>query len=111
MNTTKLKARVAAETLSDGSMAFNVLVGNEEVAWPPTLEEAQGLCAEYNQRHEMADVQHEEVMLSCVKLSCVKRDYNGTPIEVLTEIHGQVLIGGKFYTIGQHCWLNLNAKP
>lgn len=107
MNNKQLKARVAAETLTDGSIVFNVMVGDEAIAHPPSQQEAQELCDDYNRRSacEMADVQHEEVILSCVK-----RNKTGTPVQVLAEINGNVLIGGKFYVVGQHCWLNLKPK-
>lgn len=48
---TKLKARVAAETLSDGSVVFNVMIGTEEFATPPTLQEAQRICEDFNLRY------------------------------------------------------------
>lgn len=48
---TKLKARVAAETLTDGSIVFNVMLGDEEFATPPTLQEAQRIAEDFNLRY------------------------------------------------------------
>lgn len=43
MNKTKTQARVAAETLTDGSIVFNVMQGNERVAAPASQVEAEAL--------------------------------------------------------------------
>lgn len=102
------QARVAVDTLTDGSIVFNVMVGDEEIAAPPSQHEAQALADDYNRRHsllDIADVQHEEVVLSCYK-----KDSAGVPIEVLAEINGNVRIGGELYAVKQHCWLNLHSK-
>lgn len=49
MNDTKLLCRVAAETLSDGSLVFNVMMGDELVSTPPSLQEAQTMCERLNE--------------------------------------------------------------
>lgn len=48
---TKFKARVAAETLSDDSIVFNVLHGSEILASPATQQEAELIAEEYNTKH------------------------------------------------------------
>lgn len=47
---TKQAARVVAETLTDGSIVFNVMQGDEEIAAPPSYEEARQICDAFNRR-------------------------------------------------------------
>jgi len=47
-------ATIKTETLTDGSVVYNVVRDGEEIASPPSLEFAQALCAKLNSSEPLA---------------------------------------------------------